>query len=518
MAMQKNFPHQFLRHITLLQRRKPMLLSPVSRIWWLTSATLLMILMLQFAPRVYGSDLPDMGNPAGTLISLQEEKELGKEFMRNIRHSLTLVDDPVCNSYISSLGHRLASQIDTKDQTFTFFIVDDSSINAFAGPGGYIGVHTGLIKATNSESELASVLAHEIAHVVQRHLVRQLESNQQMSVSTMAAVIAAILLGKGNADVTQAVIASSVAGSAQSQLSFSRQHEQEADRVGIEMLARAGYDPRSMANFFETLQKANRFNMAGVPEFLLTHPVTTSRIADARGRAAQIPYHKKSETPSLDYQLFVARINYLEQQKSSANSEAITRAVRQKHHKLDFAGRYSHVLSLLTTKAFNKARQEIAQLIADDMLRIPYIVTQADIEIADQKPKAALEHLAQALMLYPQNQILSLIYANTLIQTGQAKNAMLALQDFVRNKNVENPIIYKTYATSAEQAGYQSEAYEAMADYDYALGQVHMAIQHLNQAIKQHDTDAYRKLRLEARREELKQEVVTNQSNKDGQQ
>jgi len=484
-----------------------------TRIWSGPTIVIAFFLSLQCLPyRAYSSELPDMGNPAGTVISLEEEKDLGKEFMRSIRQTLTLVDDPVCNSYISSLGHRLASQIDTKDQSFTFFIVDDPSINAFAGPGGYIGVHTGLIRATVSESELASVLAHEIAHVVQRHLVRQLESSQHMSVSTMAAVIAAILLGRGSPDVTQAVIASSVAGSAQSQLSFSRQHEQEADRVGIEMLARAGYDPRSMANFFETLQKANRFNLTGVPEFLLTHPVTTSRIADARGRAAQIPFHKKTVAPSLDYQLFVARINYLEEQKSSTDRSIIERAVKEKPHKRDYAGRYSHVLALLTIKNFNKARKEIAQLINDDMHRIPYIVTQSDIEIADEHPKAALQHLAKALMLYPQNQILSLIYANTLIQTGHAKNAMLALQDFVRNKNVEDPDIYKTYATSAEKAGYESEAYEAMADYDYALGQVHMAIQHLNQAIKQHDTDAYRKLRLEARLEQLKHEVVKNQS------
>lgn len=474
--------------------------------------TTILLLFISLIPSAYASDLPDIGNPAGTLISLKEEKELGKEFMRNIRQSLTLVDDPVCESYISSLGHKLASEIDTKDQTFTFFIVDDPSINAFAGPGGYIGVHTGLIKATVSESELASVISHEIGHVVQRHLVRQLETNQTMSVSTMAAVIAAILLGKGDPNVTQAVIASSVAGNAQEQLSFSRQHEQEADRVGIEILARAGYNPYSMANFFQTLQKANRFNMAGVPEFLLTHPVTASRIADARGRAAQIPYHAKSDKPSLDYQLFKARINYLDELKSSADSDAIARLARQKPHKLDFAGRYSHVLTLLVLKRYAQARKEIAQLISDDMLRIPYIVTQADIDNESQRPKAALEHLAQALMLYPQNQILSLIYAKTLQQTGQAKNAMLALQNFVRNKNVGDPVIYKTYATSAEEAGYQSEAYEAMAEYDYALGRTHLAIQHLNQAIKQHDTDAYRKLRLEARLKQLKHEVIKNQA------
>ena len=484
---------------------------------WLGCAMVLLILFYGVMPQAHASDLPDMGNTAGTLISLEEEKQLGKEFMRNIRQTLTLVDDPVCNSYITTLGHRLASQIDTQDQTFTFFIVDDPSINAFAGPGGYIGVHTGLIEATVSESELASVLAHEIAHVVQRHLVRQLESDQHMSVPTMAAVIAAILLGKGNPDITQAVIASSVAGRVQSQLSFSRLHEQEADRVGIDMLARAGYDPRSMANFFETLQKANRFNMAGVPEFILTHPVTATRIADARGRAAQLSYQKKSDKPSLEYQLFVARINYLDQQKSTATKVANTKILQQKPHKLDFAGRYAHALSLLNIKEFNAARKEIATLIADDMMRIPYIVTQADIENADQHPKAALEHLAQALMLYPQNQTLSLLYATTLLQTGQAKNAMLALQDFVRNKNVDDPIIYKTYATSADKAGYQSEAYEAMADYYYSLGQIHTAIQHLKQAIKQNDTDAYRKLRLEARLEQLKQEVLNNQANNEQQ-
>jgi predicted Zn-dependent protease len=502
------FSHQLPWH------RKSFLTFRMSLVW-LGFITALTVIMNNGLPSASASELPDMGNSAGALISLEEEKRLGKEFMRNIRQTLTLVDDPVCNSYISTLGNRLASQVDTQDQTFTFFIVDDPSINAFAGPGGYIGVHTGLIKATVSESELASVLAHEIAHVVQRHLVRQLESDQHLSVPTMAAVVAAILLGKGNPDVAQAVIASSVAGRVQSQLSFSRLHEQEADRVGIKMLARAGYDPRSMADFFVTLQKANRFNMAGVPEFIMTHPVTATRIADARGRAAQIPYHKKSNKPSLDYQLFVDRINYLTHGQSSALE---VKSNTQKPHKLDFAGRYARVLHLLDIKDFNKARQEISALIADDMLRIPYIITQADIENADQKPKAALGHLAQALMLYPQNQILSLLYAKTLMQAGQAKNAMLALQGFVRNKTVEDPVIYKTYAISAEKAGYQSEAYEAMADYYYLLGQTHTAIQHLNQAIKQSDTDAYRKLRLKARLDQLKQEMINKQADNKDQQ
>lgn len=457
----------------------------------------------------YASELPDIGDSAGNLLSVEQEKRLGKEFMINIRQNLKLVDDPVSNEYIQSLGHKLASQIDTRGQSFEFFIVDDPNINAFAGPAGYIGIHTGLIKATDSESELASVMAHEIAHVVQRHLVRQFESGNTLSMTTMAAIIAAILLGKGNPDISQAVVTSSVAGSIQQQLSFSRAYEQEADRVGMEMLAHAGYNPHSMADFFETLQNANRYNQAGVPEFILTHPVTASRIADTRNRAMQMTTNLQPLKTPLSYKLFQARINFVTTPENPPQSKP---TLSETAHTNDYSGRYEQILFLLRSHKRDDARREIQHLIKDDKYRIPYIITQAEIEIDSNNIESAAEKLAQGLILYPQNQTLSSMYAEVLIKAHKPRNAMLVLQGFIRNKQVENPRMYKIYANAADQANYKSEAYEAMAEYYYQLGQTHTAIQHIEQALAQKDTDAYQKLRLETQLQTMKQEMIKNQA------
>lgn len=457
-------------------------------------------------------NLPDIGSAASSLISLEEEKRLGTEFMRSVQQSLKIIDDPLSTEYIQALGHKLVSQIDTQGQSFNFFIIDNPDINAFAGPGGHIGVHTGLINATTSESELASVIAHEIAHVVQRHLVRQFESGRNFSIATMGALIAAILLGKNNPEISEAVLASTVAGNIQQQLSFSRANEQEADRVGIDMLVTANFNPHGMADFFETLQKANRFNQTGAPEFILTHPVTESRIADTRGRARQLSGGQQKPVTQLNYKLFVARLNHLSrdthEQPESLDKQLVKLPVP---HTSDFAGRYNQILIMQDAGKRKQALNSIAGLIADDSLRIPYLITQAEIEITEKNIDAALEVLARALMLYPQNRPLSTLYATTLLDVGQPKNAMRVLQPFVRQKNIIDPYMYKLYAKSAKKAGYLSEAFEAIADYHQALGQTHTAIQHLKKAMSQKDTDTYRKLRLEARIEVLKKELINNQ-------
>lgn len=455
------------------------------------------------------SELPDIGDSAGNLLSVEQEQRLGKEFMNNVRQKLKLVDDPFSNEYVQSLGHKLASQIDTRGQSFDFFIVDDPNINAFAGPAGYIGIHTGLIKAADSESELASVMAHEIAHVVQRHLVRQFESGNAMSMTTMAAIIAAILLGKGNPDISQAVVTSTIAGSIQQQLSFSRSYEQEADRVGMEMLASAGYNPHSMANFFETLQNANRYNEAGVPEFILTHPVTASRIADTRNRAMQMTTNPQPLSTPLNFKLFQARLSYVITRDSQSKAKVVT---DETTHTNDYAGRYEQTLLLLRAHKLQQAEHEIKRIIKDDKYRIPYLITQAEIEIGSNNIEMAAETLAQGLILYPQNQALSYIYAEALIKADKPRNAMLVLQSFIRNKQADNPLMYKVYATAADKANYKSEAYEAMSEYYYRLGQNHTAIQHIEQALAQKDTDAYQKLRLETRLQSIKDEVIKNQA------
>ena len=467
----------------------------------------------------FANELPDIGSSADTIMSPEDEKKLGKEFMRQVRSSFKLIDDIASIEYIQNLGTKLASQIDTRDQTFTFFIVNDPTINAFAGPGGYIGVHTGLISAAQTEGELASVLAHEIAHVVQRHLIRSLESSntsQKLSLATFGAMLAAIILG-GHVDgqVSEAVIASTVAGSAQHQLSFSRAHEQEADRVGIEMLYRAGYDPENMANFFEILQQHTRLAQNDIPEFLLTHPVTASRIADARNRAAALPPIPKNSQSDHGYSVFPTafeiaktRIEVLtstQQQQNEAIS--ILEKIISKKQKLTPLRQYEIALRYQKIDEYDKARHWFNALLKSEPQRISYIVAAAENEIADQKYQTAIRLMREKLLIYPNNYELTTLYAQAALLNHEATDAQAALQNLIR-ANHFRPATYKLLATASQQAGRNSEAYEALGEYYYELGDINIAIKHFEAALENSDNDKIRNLRLKAKIAQLKKELL----------
>ncbi|MBT6794699.1 MAG: M48 family metallopeptidase, partial [Methylococcales bacterium] len=235
-------------------------------------------------------ELPDISDSTGTFISPREEKELGNAFFRNIHRQLTINQDLEVQSYIQSIGHKLAAHADPQQSPFHFFVVIDKNLNAFAGPGGYIGINSGLILATESESELASVISHEIAHVTQRHLYRAFEAASQLSLPTAAATLAAILIGSQSPELGQAALLAVQANSMQQRINFTRSNEQEADRVGMQTLVKADFDPNGMPTFFERLQQNSRYYGQAVPEFLRTHPVTASRISDTRNRAEKQPY------------------------------------------------------------------------------------------------------------------------------------------------------------------------------------------------------------------------------------
>ena len=230
--------------------------------------------------------LPDLGDPAESALSVAEEKQIGRDIMLQIRSAHATVDDLIVEEYADSLGYTLVSHADDALHDFTFFIIKDNSINAFALPGGYIGVNAGLITTTDDESELAAVVAHEIAHVTQRHIVRAFYHKEKMQGPLLAAMIAGILMG---GEVAEAAVAGGMAGSAQSQINFTRKNEYEADRVGIDLLGRSGFDAYSMATVFEKMQRQAKLYGGAPPEFLSTHPVHGNRIADAKKPRRQVP-------------------------------------------------------------------------------------------------------------------------------------------------------------------------------------------------------------------------------------
>ncbi len=451
-------------------------------------------------------NLPDIGDAGGNLITPEQERLIGREFMRSVRQSLDILDDPAVTAYLQNLGERLISQVDGYEQKVTFFLVNDPSINAFAGPGGYIGVHTGLILSARTEGELVSVLAHELSHVVQRHLVRAFEAGQRVEVATIAAMIAAILIGSQNSQAGQAVLTGAMAGSAQQQLSYSRLHEQEADRVGITMMARAGFDPRQMVNFFETLQSANRYAGLRALELLQTHPLTLSRIADARNRAEQISGGSSGD--DLTFQLIKARVKvlsgdsiYLQRQKSE---DEIPVAARQ----------YRQVLNWLAKKRYAPARDAIRQLLKGDGHRVLYHLTAAEIELAAGRPQAARKVLTTALTLFPNNLALTELLAETLLKEGNATEASALLEQQLRYRPERR--LYALHARAAEAAHRHADAYQSLAELNYMDGNTLQAINYLQQAIEQDSKSQYEQLAMQARLTAWKKEVQSTQAENDG--
>lgn len=446
------------------------------------------------------SDLPELGSSADVVMSAEEKKRLIAEFRNYIQNSLNLVQDPLSNEYIQRLGEKLAAYVD-REQTFTFFIVDDPTINAFAGPGGYIGIHTGLIYATRSEDELASVLAHEIAHVTQRHLFRSMDNNSKLTWPAMLAILAAMAVsGQAGGDVGNAIVASTVAGTYQSQLSFSRTYEKEADRVGMQLLAQAGFDPKAMPVFFKTLQQKHQYSETALPEFLRTHPITTSRIADSQSRAAQLQFQKRNEPTN--YLLTVSRLYYSQHDKPGQTAFKDYIGTPTAASSLPFITLYEQALIHLQNERYSQARTHMQKLLKLDRARLPYFITQAEIEYKQQKYKNTIQILESARLYYPNNVSLTSLQAQALIDSGKAKQAILELNKQLRLQT--NPALYKLKANAATKLKQISVANEAMADYYYLIGNIHSAIKHLQLALENSDNTHIEKLRLKARIQQLK--------------
>ena len=473
--------------------------------------TRIFVLLLALSPtqvaftEELGSQLPNLGNAGAGILSPAQERQLGQEFMNNVRQRFNILEDTLANLYLQDLADRLLSQLSNHDQEIRVFIVNDPSINAFAGPGGYIGVHTGLILTAHNEAELASVLAHEIAHVVQRHLLRRFEASQQQSLQTMGAIIAAILIGGSSPEASQAIMTSAIAGSAQQQLSYSRAHEQEADRIGLELLANADFDPRAMVGFFSTLQKQQRVGESNAPEFIRTHPLTTSRIADAEDRASRYPLHASTENPS--FQFIQARIAAL----TEVNSNALSTYKQRIHTEASGqqAERYLQALTAFSKGDYPQARELNQTLLATDSERILFHYNAAEIELADNQASKAADILSGILQLFPGNVPLTELYAKTLLQLGKPQQAFTLLKEVQRQKGIY-PSLNKLYAESAMKSGKPAESYRALAEMHYAQGNPHQAIDYLELALKQDGTlTELERLSLQSRLKTLKSESNT---------
>jgi predicted Zn-dependent protease len=467
---------------------------------------LLLTLLLIFpAPVPAESNLPDIGDAAAGVATPIEEKRVGRTVMRNIQRSGSIINDPLIDSYLNHLGYKLIAAGNSDMTDFHFFLIDDDNINAFALPGGYIGVHYGLILATRSESELASVMAHEIAHVTQRHHARAYDFGGNSSLPILAAIIAAIVLGGDNPELGQAAIASATAGNIQSQINFTRANEKEADHLGIELLAKAGYDPGSMATFFEQLHKSSRLYGPQGPEFLRTHPVNETRIADARDRARD--YHTTLHEDAETFHLMRNRIKVLTTREPVALRDEFASNLKSGRYLNKTSERYGYVLSLIETRDYALAAQELDRLLKKEPQRIAFLLARARLDAAQGKQDIALNHYRAALKLYPQNPALTLGYVETLIKAQQPETAKQVLHEFLREPD-RKPRFYQLLAQAEDQLGNSAQAQIALGEYYYRTGLSHQAIAQFTLALKTNSLNFYETARAEARLEELKNEVA----------
>ena len=267
---------------------------------------LTLLLLLCFPPCAMSDGLPDLGDVSQTVLTPLQERQIGQQSVMQIRASKQFFDDAEINDYLNQLGYRLVASSSEPSLGFEFFALDDYNINAFALPGGFIGVNSGLLLTVQGESELAAVLSHEIAHVTQHHLARMVAGQQGDSLASMAAIAIAILAARNNSQASQAALASMQARAMQKQLDFTRTHEQEADRIGLEILQKANFNIHAMPEFLDRLQKATRLLEGNMPGYLRTHPITSERIADIENRVNKQPYRLIPD--SLDFQLVRAKL------------------------------------------------------------------------------------------------------------------------------------------------------------------------------------------------------------------
>ncbi len=441
-------------------------------------------------------NLPDMGSPADAILSQNDEAQIGRAIMRDIRQSGKVVEDPLITEYVNEIGNRIAAQASDGDVKFTFFVIDDDRINAFALPGGYIGIHTGLLEATRNEDELAGVLAHEVAHVTQRHIARAIHANSRQSLISTAIMLGALIAGAagGSTDVLEAGAAVAQGSAAQAQINFTRSNEYEADRVGIASLADAGFDPYGMASFFEVM---SRYMMSDpnnrAPDFLMTHPVTTSRIAEARNRARE--YDVVPRDDSISYGIARIRSKVLSFENSL---EAVAWAERRPYQMQNDLERYGRALAYLRAGKYLEALDIVEYLIRRDPTVIAYHIALGDTYMHLQQRTKAVDVYENALELFPRNVPLVVAWAERLIELGRAEDAHTVLLDLLNNVP-PTPGQVRLIARAANDAGESAESLYYLSEYRLMIGDLVGGIRYLQQALSLPDLQEIQRIRFEAR-------------------
>lgn len=442
--------------------------------------------------------LPDIGTAGGSVMSIDRELAVGDMYMRQIRASAPIVGDPVLNAYLHDIGTRLVRNTNDVKFPFKFFWVNQDQINAFAFFGGHVGVNTGLIAETRNESELASVLAHEIAHVSQRHIVRNMDAMERSGPTAIASMLGSILLGIVNPELGMAAISASMAGMQQRSINYTRLFEQEADRIGISILAETGFDPMGAPDFFGRLAEKYRYT-SKLPEMLMTHPLSESRIADTRLRAKRLRQNMQLQREELSF--WLAKYRVMVRHIGRYNATAARNDMNDSNPTIATAARYGLAIALLDTDQPQAAAETLAPLLEKDPYNTFYLDVQTDIFLAQKRFDEALEMLQQAYQRMPNERTITINFANAAMQAGKLDLAIDLLRDYLVRED-KNVVAMSLLVDAYRQRGDTSAMHEVRAELLALHGQFDQAIDSLHRAHRD-SSSTLEQRRLQARIEQL---------------
>ncbi|MES2819685.1 MAG: M48 family metalloprotease [Pseudomonadota bacterium] len=446
-------------------------------------------------------DLPSLGDASSAIVSPEQEHQLGRAWLSLLRGQVSQLSDPLLKDYVETSVYRLAETSQLQDRRLEFVLLNSPQLNAFAAPGGIIGVNGGLFLYAQTETEYASVLAHELAHLSQRHFARGLEAQQRMQIPLMAAMLAGIVAAAAGAgDAGIAAIASAQAAAIQEQRRFSRQNEQEADRIGLVNLEKAGFDPRGMPAMFERLMRQYRYDRKP-PEFLLTHPVSESRIADTRNRAEQFAAGGRED--SLQYQLMRARVELLYEDTSGLAAKRF-RAMLDENPQLD-AARYGLALAQIKGGQYPQAGESLAPLLQKAPNDVVYNLAQVELDIGANRLDPAQQRIERLLSLYPRNYPLNQARINLLLKQNRAQEAEKALDALLKNRP-KDPDIWYLVAEVRGLSGNTIGLHEARAEFFALVGDYDQAIEQLDFAKRRATNNFQLASRIDARQKVLIEE------------
>jgi predicted Zn-dependent protease len=458
-------------------------------------------------------ELPDLGSPATAAVSLDEEYRAGLGWFGSIRQSGQIIEDPEISDYIQQIGHSLSSHAEEGQHQFYYFVLKDPVINAFAMPGGFIAINSGLILATSNENELAGVVAHETAHVTQRHLVRGLIDQSHAGLMSTAAMLAAILLGatagRGSPDAMEGAILATQSAAIQHQINYTRANEFEADRIGIGTMASAGYDPLGMASFFQTLDRNSPDpSRVKAVEFLIDHPLSAERVAEARNRAEQIG--RLRHTDSLSYTLMRERLRSMVGNPQAAR-DYYASLVKNGGGKSS-EERYGRAVAEIATRNPAAAIPDLQALVSEYPKVNQFYGALGQAYLASGQLKESQAVLDKALGLFPRNVPVTIRLAETLMHAGDNKRAHLLLDDLF---NVVEPTPEQTrlIAKAAYAAGDVADSYYYMSYFYLMSGDLRMAANQLELGLGLPGLDPIQRARISARLEEVRAAMPKDRKN-----